>query len=46
MQVPYLFLCSSFAETWGHWLIGHSAANEFWWQTNPQRRKLVPPQLR
>jgi len=46
MQVPYLFLCSSFAETWGHWLIGHSAANEFWWQTNPQRRKLVPSQLR
>jgi len=46
MQVFYLFFCNSFAETRGHWLIGHSTANEFRWQTSPQRRKLVPPQLR
>ena len=38
------FFCNSFAENWGHWLIGHSAANEFWWQTSPQRRKLIPYQ--
>jgi len=35
------FFCNSFAENWGHWLIGLSAANEFWWQTSTQRRKLV-----
>ena len=37
---------NSFTENWGHWLIGHSAADEFRWQTSPQRRKHVPPQLR
>jgi len=46
MQVVIHFFSHSFAENWGHWLIGHSAANEFWWQTSPQRRKLVPSQLR
>jgi len=46
MQGFYLFFCYSFAENWGHWLIGHSAANEFWWQASLQLRKLVPPQLK
>jgi len=27
MQVFYSFFCNSFAENWGHWLIGYSAAN-------------------
>jgi len=45
MQVfIYFFVIASQKPEGIDWLV--TAANEFWWQTNPQRRKLVPSQLR